>query len=81
MKYTCPRPSLRVWDPKPPIFHLLALGVGTGGNANFSVCIGSSANFGVFRYQHVGIPNAKLWRGGLSQREDPTRMVLRRSRI
>ena len=32
------------------IFHLLTLGVGIGGNANFSV----------FRYQHVGISNVKL---------------------
>ena len=81
MKYTCPRPAPRIGDPTPPIFHLLMMGVGTVGNTNFSVCIGGSANFGVFRYQHVGIPNAKLWRGGLSQRKDPTRMVLRRSRI
>ena len=72
MKFTCPTPAPRVGDP--PIFHLLALGVGVGGNANFSVCIGGNANFSVcvggnanfsiFRYQHVGIPNAKLWHWG-----------------
>ena len=33
-----------------------------GSNANLSVHIGGNANFSVFRYQHVGIPNAKLWR-------------------
>ena len=43
-----------VGDPTSTIFHLLALGVGVGGNANVSV----------FRYRCVGIPNAKLWRWG-----------------
>ena len=32
-----------------------------GVNANFRVGVGGNANFIVFRYQHVGIPNAKLW--------------------
>ena len=55
-------PAPRVGDPTPPIFHLVALGLvlevmqilvfGFGGNANFSV----------FRYQRVGMPNTKLWR-------------------
>ena len=51
------------------IFHILALGVCVGGNANFRVGVGGNANFKVhvgsarlFRYQHVGIPNAKFWR-------------------
>ena len=57
MKCTSPTPAPRVGDPKPPIFHLLALGVGVEGNANFSISVGGNANFGV---------------GGLSQREDPT---------
>ena len=35
-----------------------------GGNANFMFRIGGNANFSVFRYQHVGISNAKLWRWG-----------------
>ena len=30
MKCTCPTPAPRVGDPTPPIFHLLALGVGVG---------------------------------------------------
>ena len=47
-------------DPTRPIFHLFALGVGVGEKANFSIRIGGNANFGVFRYQHVGIPNAVL---------------------
>ena len=46
----------------------MALGVGVGGNANFCVCIGGNANFSIFRYQHVGIPNAKLWCWGSTQR-------------
>ena len=63
MKYTCPKPAPRVGDLTSPIFHRLALGVGVG-NANFSVCVGGNANFSVFRYQHFGIPSAKLWRWG-----------------
>ena len=63
--------------PTTPIFHLLALVVGVEGNANFSFGVGVTqilalalgvtqilANFSVFRYQHVGIPNTKLWRWG-----------------
>ena len=42
----------------------LALAVGIGGNANFNVRVGGDANFIVFRYQHVGIANATLWRWG-----------------
>ena len=34
------------------------------GNAKFRVGIGGNSNFSIFRYQHVGIPNAKLWRWG-----------------
>ena len=44
-----------------PIFHWLALGFSIGGNANFMFHIGGNANFIVLRYQHVGMPNAKLW--------------------
>ena len=45
-----------------PIFHW-KLGL-RWGNANFRFGIGSNTHFSVFRYQHVGIPNAKLWRWG-----------------
>ena len=41
-----------------PIFHLLALGVGVGGNANLRVGLGGSLNVSVLRYQYVGVPNA-----------------------
>ena len=51
--------------------------VGVGGNANLRVGVGGNANFCVFRYQHVGIGNAKLWRWG----SKPTSVVLRRSGI
>ena len=40
------------------------MGVGVGGNANFSIRVGGNGNFSVFRYQHVGIGNAKLWHWG-----------------
>ena len=33
-------------------------------NANFSVRVGGNANFSAFRYQHVSIPNVKLWHWG-----------------
>ena len=45
------------WGPNASYIPLTCVGVGVGGNANFS-------NFSVFRYQHVGIGNAKLWRWG-----------------
>ena len=61
MKCTWPTPGPRVWDPTPPIFHLLTLGVRIGDNTNFSIPIGGKANLSVFTYLHVGIPNAKLW--------------------
>ena len=64
MKTRCPMPAPCVGDPTPPTFHLVALGVGVGGNANFSVHVGGDANFSTFRYQHVGISNGKLWRWG-----------------
>ena len=47
-----------------PIFQRLALGFRVGGNANFEIRVGDKANSRVFRYQHVGIGNAKLWRWG-----------------
>ena len=57
------------------------LGFCIGGNTNFMFRIGGNANFNVFKYQHVGIAKAKLYVGGLSQREDPTQVFLRRSGI
>ena len=51
------------------------------GNANFSVRVEDNPNFSVFRYQHVGIPNAKYRVGGIVQRKPPTREVLRCSGI
>ena len=63
--------------PVKPIFHWLA----SGFCANFIFCVEGNANFSVFRYQHVGIPNAKFHVGGLSQQEDPTQVFLCRSGI
>ena len=51
------------------------------GNANFKIRVGGNAYFSVFRYQHVGIANAKFRVGGLSQRKDQTQMFLRHSGI
>ena len=64
MKCTCPTPAPHIGDPKPFIFYVLALGVCVGSNVNFSIGVGHDENFGICRYQHVGIPNAKLWHWG-----------------
>ena len=66
MKSTWSMPAPQVGDPTPPLFHLLALGVGVGGNTNFSKF---HANLSVFRYQHVGIPNTKLCLGAKPNRQ------------
>ena len=63
--------NIRIGYPTPPILHLLVLGVGVGGNTNFSIHVGCNANFSVFRYQHVGIPNAKLWCLGSKPMQGP----------
>ena len=57
--------------PTQPIVHWLLLGFYVGGNANFRFDIRGNANFHVFRYQHVGIPNAKLWHWGSRQTPGP----------
>ena len=75
MKCTWPTRAPTLGDPLQPIFHLLALGVCVGGNANFGVCVRGNANFRVLRYQHVGIFNAKLGVGGIAQREPPTQGI------
>ena len=79
MKCTWPTQKLCVLDPTQPIFHWLALGFCFGGNANFMFHAGGNTNFSVFRYQHVGTPNAKFRVGGLSQCKDPTQVFLNRS--
>ena len=66
MKSTWPTPAPRVGERTPPIIDLLALGVGVGGYANFSIRVGGNANFCVFRYQH-----AKLWRRGSKPMRGP----------
>ena len=81
MKCTRPTQKFCVEDSTQPIFHWLALGFCIGGNAHFVFCIGGHANFSVFRYQHVGIADANFRIWGLTQREAPTTVVLRRSEI
>ena len=61
MKCTWPIQIFCISDSTQPIFHWLALGFCVGGNANLIFCVGGAANFSVFRYQHVGISNTKLW--------------------
>ena len=78
MKCTWPTQKFCVGDPTQPIFHWLALGFCVGGNANFIFCIGCNAfldtNMLLSQTRNCGI-------GGISQRQDPTQMVLRRSGI
>ena len=77
MKSTWPTPVPRIRDPTQPIFHLLALGV----MSILAFALGVmqilaflDTNMLVSQTQSCGV-------GGLRQREDPTRMVLRRSGI
>ena len=58
-------------DQTRPIFHFLCLGVGFGDKANFRFGDGGNENFSVFRYQHVGIPNRKLWHWGSKPTRGP----------
>ena len=71
MESTWPTPAPRVGDPVPPIFHLLALGLGLEGNVNLSLRVRGNTNFSVFRSQHVGIDNWKLWRLGSEPKQGP----------
>ena len=57
------------------------LGFCIGASTSFETRVWGNTNFSIFRYQHVGIPNAKFSLGGLSQCTEPTQMFLRRSGI
>ena len=57
-------------EPNPTYFPLTGVGVSCGGNVDFKIRVGGNANFSVFRYQHVAIPNAKFRVGGLSQHKE-----------
>ena len=61
MKCTLPTRTFCVCYPMQPIFHRLALGFCVRGNKNFRFDVRGKANFRIFRYQHVGIGNARLW--------------------
>ena len=51
------------------------------GPANFMFHVWGKANFSVFRYQHVGIHNAKFRVGNIAQREPLSRGILRQWNI
>ena len=59
MECTWPTLKIGIGDPMLLIFHWLMLGFCVGGNTNLIFRIGGNVNFSVFKYQHVGIPNAK----------------------
>ena len=75
MKSTWPMQEFCIGDPTRPTFHLFTLGVCSVGNANFSFCVGGNANFSVFRYQDVGISNAKLLHSGYCPTRRPNASV------
>ena len=76
MKSTWRMQKFCVGAPTQPIFHWLVLGFCFRGNTNFMFFIGGNANLGVFRYQHVCIPKAKLWCWGSKPTPGPNAKVL-----
>ena len=60
-------------DPTQPIFHLLALGFAMLHVGSVRLCAGSAR---VFRFQHVGIPNAKSSLNNIKHGADPMQVVL-----
>ena len=66
------------WDPTQPIFHWLAFGFAMGKTQILGLASG------VFAFSDTNMlvsPRLKCGVGGVSQRQDPTPMVLRRSGI
>ena len=76
MKSTWPMPAPRVGAPTPLIFHLLALGVGVGGNTNLGFALGVTQVLAFFDTNMLVSPMQNCDVGGLSQHKNPTRMVL-----
>ena len=80
-------PAPRVGDPTPPIFHLLALGVGVGVTQILALGVTQILALGVTQIlafldtNMLVSPTRNCGVGGLSQRKDPRQMVLRRSGI
>ena len=56
-----------IGDPMPPIFHLLALGVAVGGNANFTVCVEVMQILPFLETNMLVSPKRNCDAGGLSQ--------------
>ena len=81
MKSTCPTPAPQVGDPTLPIFHLLALGFGIRGNAMLVFALGVTQILAFLGTNMLVSPTRNCGVGGLSQRDDPKRMVLCRSGI
>ena len=61
-----PNASPSHWGPNATYIPPARVGGWHWGNTNFNVCVQGNANFSIFRYQHVGIPNANCGIGGLS---------------
>ena len=72
MKSTWPTPAPHVGDPTPSIFHLLMLGVGVGGNPNFSVHVRVMQVLAFLDTNMLVSPTQNCDVGGPSQREKPT---------
>ena len=67
--------------PMQPIFHLFTLGFCVGGNANLYFALGVRQILAFLDTNMLVSPTQNCGVGGLSQRQDPTQMVLRRSGI
>ena len=70
-----------VGDPTQPLFHGRTLGVCVGGNTNFRFGVGVTQILAFLDTNMFVSPTQNCGVGGLSQRKDPTQIVLCHSGI
>ena len=66
------RENFCVGDPTRPIFHLFALRVCDGGNANFSIRVGANTIFSVLETDMLVSPTQNSDVGSIAQRDGQT---------
>ena len=81
MKSTRPMQKICVGDPTHPIFHWLAFGFCVGVTQILYFALGVTQILALFDTNMLVSPTRNCGVGGLSQREDPTQMVLHHSGI
>ena len=81
MKSTWPMREFCVGDPTPPIFYLLTLGLVLGVTQILVFALGVTQILAFLDTDMLVYPTQICGFGGLSQREDPSQMVLRHSGI